>query len=412
MDMTIDIMISIKKALTEISRNVSRLSAESVALSAAVDRTLARDIHAREDLPNFDNSAMDGFVVKTADVKTASATTPVRLKTGTTIRAGLAARLTLRRGHAIKIMTGAALPQGGEAVVMVERTRQESGYVLIERAAATGENIRPKGEDVRRGDLLIKKHTILRPYEIALLAAQGIVSVPVISKARVGVLATGDELVDAKVAHLRHGQIRNSNAPAVSAALARWGATVENLGQAADAPVSLRRLLKKSLPRLDMLIISGGVSVGDFDFTKSALEATGFKTIFWRVAIKPGKPLLFGMMGKTAVFGVPGNPVSTLVCLEEFVRPALETMSASGLRHPGWHLSGALDRDQFLRDAKRQHFLFSRVTETDEGFVVSIIRPQGSAMMGMACRANAIATAPAGTQRLKKGDRIAFRWMK
>ena len=279
-----------------------------------------------------------------------------------------------------------------------------------------GENIRRRAQDVRRSDLLLKKGSLLRPYEIALLAAQGIEIVPVIRRPTVAILATGDELIDASKP-LPRGKIRNSNGPAIAAALSRWNLSVMDLGIARDDPGELEAALKPALARADVIVISGGVSAGDFDHAKSALRRLGAKEILWKLAIKPGKPFLFAVHRRSSdsrelpVFGLPGNPVAALICLEEFIRPALEKMQGYAPKHPSYHLR-ARAVNGYDKPSDRQEYLFCRASLDDGDFKLHILRPRGAAMMGAACAANALAAAPAGVGRIQPGDWLPFRWLK
>ena len=331
---------------------------------------------------------------------------------------------------------------------------QCAGRVLAQDLSAqenlprTGENIRHCASSARRSDLLLKKGSLLRPYEIALLAAQGIEIVPVIRRPTVAILATGDELIDASKP-LPRGKIRNSNGPAIAAALSRWNLSVMDLGIARDDPGELEAALKPALARADVIVISGGVSAGDFDHTKTVLRRLGAEEIFRNLAIKPGKPFLFavhrssrggtlrsprssalgprsprGAWGASGtglrqwrggrelpIFGLPGNPVAALICLEEFIRPALEKMQGYAPKHPSYHLR-ARAVNGYDKPSDRREYLFCRASLDDGDFKLHILRPQGAAMMGAACAANALAAAPLGVGRIQPGDWLPFRWLK
>jgi len=401
-------VISPHTALSRILSRVDALGSESVSLSESVDRVLAENLRARADLPGFDNSAMDGYAVRASDC---ALRTSRPLKVLATARAGFRARLRVVRGSAVKIMTGAALPPGADAVVMKEFTASgPGGTVRILRVPRRGDHIRPRGEDVRRGKRLLRKGVRLRPYEIALLAAQGISRVRVVRQPRVAILATGDELASPS-GRLAAGKIRNSNGPASAAALSRWGARVVVSRVVRDDPAALRRAMRAALSRADLLLVTGGVSVGDFDYTQEVLKSIGARILFWKVAMKPGKPLLFALHGGKPIFGLPGNPVSVMVSVEEFVRPALETLQGHAPGHPSYHLAGTAD-NAYPKPGDRQQYLFCRARVAGDGYRLAIIRPQGSAMLAMACSANALAVAPVGVKRVLPGDRLAFRWLK
>lgn len=409
-------MIPPAEALELVIGHTPTLGLERVPLSRGVERILAEDLSARDCLPPFDNSAMDGYAVRAEDLKDASPQRPVELTVREIVRAGVASRFELQPGEAARIMTGAPLPRGADSVVMQELTAPGAqGRVRMARTAEAGSHIRARGEDVLAGSLLLKKGAILRPYEIALLAAQGIAEVPVIRRPRVAVLATGDELV-AHEQSLSEGKIRNSNGPAILAALSRWGIPTVDLGIVRDAPEEIRSALAPALSQADVIIVTGGVSVGDFDYTQAVFSEIGIREVFWKVAIKPGKPLLFGIhetpgTPRKLVFGLPGNPIAALVCLEEFVRPALEKLQGRALKHQSYHLAGRAMND-YPKPKDRQQYLFCRAEPGPNGYELSILRPQGSALLGMASSANALAVAPIGIARVPQGATLPFRWLK
>ena len=232
---------------------------------------------------------------------------------------------------------------------------------------------------------------------------------------RVAVLATGDELTQSSEP-LAHGQIRNSNGPALVAALSRWDIPAVDMGIVKDDPKELGSALAAALAEADVVVVTGGVSVGDFDYTKAVLQELGVREIFWKVAIKPGKPLLFGVheaagASPKLVFGLPGNPLAALGCLEEFVRPALEKLQGYAPKHQSYHLAGQTLND-YPKPQDRQQYLFCRASPGPKGYELTIIRPQGSAMLAMASQANALAVAPAGVSRVRRGETLRFRWLK
>ncbi|MBI4061076.1 MAG: molybdopterin molybdotransferase MoeA [Elusimicrobia bacterium] len=409
-------MIHPDEALKRVLEHAPTLGMERVPLSRAVERILAEDLFARYCLPPFDNSAMDGYAVRAQDLKDASRPNPVELTVREIVRAGASGRRELGPGEAARIMTGAPLPRGADSVVMQEMTSPGArGRVRIARTAEVGSHIRVRGEDVPVGGLLAQKGAMLRPYEIALLAAQGISKVAVIRRPRAAVLTTGDELVE----HRRNpadGKIRDSNGPAILAALSRWNVRAAHLGIVRDDPKEIQSALASALSEADAVVVTGGVSVGDFDHTRAVFSRLGIREVFWAVAIKPGKPLLFGVREAPGappklVFGLPGNPVAALVCLEEFIRPALEKLQGFSPGHQSYHLAGEAAND-YPKPKDRRQYLFCRAQPGPSGYQLSIIRPQGSAMLGMAPRANALAVAPIGVSRVSRGDTLPFRWLK
>lgn len=400
-------MISPDEALSLIARRVQPLGARRVPLAEAAGRVLAEDLRAAQDLPPFDNSAMDGFAVRMVDC---GADVPATLNVVQTVRAGAGGRPALEPRQAIRIMTGAPLPEGADTVVPKEATEGGDETVRLLRRPASGAHIRRRGEDVRAGAQLLQKGTKLRPYEIALLAAQGEERVAVIRRPRVSVLATGDELA-AGAAGRSFGRIRDANGPALCAAVARWGAAPAPHGVAPDEPAELKAALLRAFNDADALLVTGGVSAGDFDFTRSALLELGVEQVFWKVAIKPGKPLLFGLWQGKPVFGLPGNPVAALVCAEEFVRPAIERLQGHSPKHRSYHLTGTALND-YPSPEDRLQYLFCRARKGDDGYGLELIRPQGSAMLGMASGADALAVSPLGKGRVRAGDKLPFRWLK
>ncbi|MFN0117788.1 MAG: gephyrin-like molybdotransferase Glp [Elusimicrobiota bacterium] len=408
-------MITPNEALKIILENTEPLSEEKISLEKSYGRVLSRDIWAVENLPSFDNSAMDGFAVQSNSLSGASETSPIVLPVQSVSKAGTSSPLSLKEKHAIRIMTGAPIPLGADAIAIKETTdSQSSDEVRFFYPATGGDHIRKMGEDVKKDDLLLKKGTSLRSYEISLLAAQGITQFYVIGLPQVCVISTGDELVSPSSA-ISYGQIRNSNGPAISSSLAHWGVEAIECEIVPDNSKKLEEVLRKKLSKNDLFIISGGVSVGDFDFTKETLEKMGFQILFWKAAIKPGKPLLFAKKMDSEspkyVFGLPGNPVSALVCLEEFVRVALENLKGKKPTYPSYHLKGNVT-NSYVKPMNRQQYIFCQVTELENQFQIDIIRPQGAAMMGMATRANALALAPIGISQIKPGDFLNFRWLK
>lgn len=295
--------------------------AEEVGIAAAGGRVLAQQIRSPFDIPPFPNSQMDGFAVRSADVAGASGTTPIALHVVGTIAAGSGTDRAVGRGEAIRIMTGAPLPDGADAVVKVEDTRTEGSLVEIQHAPAPGEFVRPVGEDLAAGELVLRPGRTLRAADVGLLASMGLPTVRVRSRPRVAVIATGDELV-ALGGRLGPGQIYNSNAYTLAAAVQEVGSVPTILGIVPDDPKALRAAFA-SCAGFDAILSTGGVSVGEFDFVKQIMDEIGLERRFWQVAQKPGKPITFAARGGQLYFGLPGNPVSSLVCFALYVAPAL-----------------------------------------------------------------------------------------
>jgi molybdopterin molybdotransferase len=317
-------MLSVSEALATVLADLPRLASERVPLLVAQGRVLADAIAASRDVPPFRNSAMDGYAVCAADVASASAEQPAALRVLEVIGAGSVPTRAVTPGTAIKIMTGSLMPEGADAVVRVEDTAERDGSVFVQVTVSAGNNVREAGEDIRSGETVLEAGRSLRPADIGLLASLGYVEVAVARRPRVAILTTGNELVEPGEA-LGPGQIVNSNAYTLAAAVQEIGAEPVMLGIVRDHPEQIRAAFARGFAA-DVFMSTGGVSVGSFDFVRQTLRDLGYQERFWKVAQKPGKPLTFGLRHSTPAFGLPGNPVSSLVCFYLYVVPALRTM--------------------------------------------------------------------------------------
>ena len=311
--------LSFYQAREQILAAVEPLAVEQVALLDAAGRAVAEEIIARKPLPAFDNSAMEGYAVRAEDCLVGTVL-PVKGY----LPAGAQNNCPVEPGSAVKIMTGAPIPSGADAIIPFEETEEEPGRIKILSEVKNGDHVRWQGEDVSPGDLVIEAGTVLRPSGICLLASFGMSMVQVHRRVRVAILSTGDELQELEESP-REGGVVNSNSWALAAAVQELGGVPLMLGIARDNKESLREKIREGL-QADVLITSAGVSAGDRDFVREVLEDLGVEQQFWKVNIKPGKPTAFGLKGSIPVFSLPGNPVSTLITFEEFVRPALLKM--------------------------------------------------------------------------------------
>ncbi|HEX9186445.1 MAG TPA: gephyrin-like molybdotransferase Glp, partial [Vicinamibacteria bacterium] len=317
-------MIPFEEALAIVLAEVVPLADEEVALEDALSRVLAEDVPSDRDLPPFDRAAMDGYALRAGDVAGA----PVALDVVGEVRAGQWPDLTVGPGQAARIMTGAPVPPGADAVQQVEKTQPLDEFrVTIQASVAEGANVGPRGSEVRAGDVVLARGRVIDPAAIAVLASAGKARVRAARRPVVALLVTGDEIVDVGAAP-GPCQIRNSNGPAVTAQARLAGAEVRPLGVAPDQPDAIAEALRPGLSA-DVLVVSGGVSAGDYDLVEPALLELGATFLFTKVAIKPGAPLVFGRRGGTLVFGLPGNPVSAQVTFDLFVRPALLKMQGA-----------------------------------------------------------------------------------
>ena len=366
-------MLSVSEATARVLALVPRLPADDVELTAADGRVLAAAIEAGRDLPALPTSAMDGFAARAADL-------PATLPVARTIAAGATGDAIgrLQPGTAVRIMTGAPLPAGADTVVMFEDTRDDDGGARVELPASpAGANVRPVGEDVGRGDRVLDAGRRLGWTELGLLAALGRARVPVARRPTVAIIATGDELVDVGT-EPAPGQVVDSSAHMLAAQVAAAGGVARYLGVARDRPEAVIALVEQAVAA-DVVLTTGGVSVGDHDHVKAALTSLGVTLDFWKVAMKPGKPLAVGTHGQVPIFALPGNPVSSAVAFELFVRPALLAMQGATVtarpRAPVVLPAG------YRKPAGRAHYLRARLRRDGERLFAELHPKQGSAVL-------------------------------
>lgn len=368
----------------------------AVPLAEALGLVTSVPVEAVEDVPPFDNTAMDGFAVQAADTAGATDDAPVRLAVAGTLAAGAAPDLVVGPGEAVRIMTGAPMPPGADAVVMVERTATtgDGAAVAVGLEVEPGNHVRRAGDDVRAGDLVFPAGTTLTPAHLGVLATLGVRRAPVYPRPRVGVISTGDELVDGPEP-LGPGQIRDSNRRMLLALVERTDAIAVDLGRIPDDEAAIAAAFAAGAESCDAIVSSGGVSMGDFDFVKVVLDRLG--DMRWmQVAIKPAKPLAFGTIGTTPVFGLPGNPVSSLVSFELFARPGLRKMMGHATLDR-LRLAAVADDALARRPDGKVHFARVLVTYGEDGrFHVRTAGGQGSHQLAAAAAAGALAVLPDG----------------
>ena len=373
------------------------LEAEAVALDAAAGRVLVDPAASRVDLPPFDSSAMDGFAVRSSD-------TPGRLPVRERIPAGRPARRALEPGEAMGIATGGSVPEGADAVIQLEAVADEDNAVEIQDAVRTGANIRPRGGDLRQGDVVVEAGEFLGPAQIGALAAAGIPEVSCSRRPLAAVLATGTEL-RRPGEELGPGQIYEANTALLAVQLRSAGAEVELLDAVEDDEAAHRKALETGL-RGDVLVTSGGVSVGPHDLVRSVGAELGIEEIFWGVAVKPGKPLWFGVRDGTLVFGLPGNPVSSLVGFELFVRPALRALQ--GVREPLPRFDPGRLARAVRPNPARTELMRARTALVDSAVELDVLTGQDSHMIARAAGADALVLVPPGTDELPAGAAVSF----
>ncbi|HEX6066462.1 MAG TPA: gephyrin-like molybdotransferase Glp [Longimicrobiales bacterium] len=395
---------SLTEALDVIFANVQPAGSEEIALDEALGRTLSADVASPIDHPPWDNSAMDGYAVRAEDVKGCSRAAPARLALIEKIPAGGFPTQRVTNGTTIRVMTGAPIPEGADSVIRVEHTEASGDdVVMVVNDADASRNIRPKGEDVRKGDIAVRRGTVLRPAEIGFLATVGAARVAVARKPRVAILSTGDELVELDhFDEVRAGRrIINSNSHALAAAVRACGGEPVGLGIARDERQSLLEKLRAGL-QADMLVTSAGASVGEHDLVKDVLEELGMQTAFWRVRVRPGSPFSFGRIGDVPVFGLPGNPVSALVTFELFVKPAIRrALGGNALYSPTVRVRLA---QRITTKGSLTHFLRVRLERHPDGtWLASLTGPQGSGMISSLARADGLLVVPEAVHEIAEG---------
>ncbi len=398
--------IGTEEARTLILDAVSPMRSEAVNLTDALGRTLAEPLRSRDDIPPFDNSAMDGFAVRVADLKSL----PAVLAVIEDIPAGAFPSKAVQPGTCARIMTGAPFPQGADAVVPVEWTEPvDGGDVRFLRAPSDGQFVRHAGRDVQKGTVVVGAGAVVTPPVVGMAATLGYAAVEVSVRPRVAVVATGDELVPPG-ADLQPGQIRDSNGPALAAQAHAAGAEVWPTFHAPDDEAVLRATIERALAA-DVLIFSGGVSVGDYDLVKQVLDDLGMELLFWKVRQRPGKPLAFGLLDGKPIFGLPGNPVSSAMCFEQYVRPALAKMlgrqEVHRPRHPAT-LAEATAKVPGLHFFTRGFARFNK-----QGLLeVRDTGPQGSNLYSSVVKANCIIHLPEAWEEAPAGSAVEIEWLR
>ena len=390
-------LLTVDEARTAILERVRPLPAETVPLADAAGRVLAATATSAVDLPPFPSSAMDGFALRAADV-------PGTLPVVERVAAGLPAGRALGAGEAAAIATGGVVPEGADAVVPVEYVVERENEVEVPGAVDVGANVRPRGGDVRAGEAVLPAGVRLGPAQIGALAAAGVAAVRCARRPRAAVLTTGTELRPPGEL-LSPGQIYESNGPMVEAQLRSAGAEVERLPPVEDDPAAHRRALERALDA-DVVVTTGGVSVGPHDLVRETEADLGVEEVFWRVAVKPGKPISFGVRGATLVFGLPGNPVSSLVGFELFVRPALAALQ--GAVDAGPHFEAGRLATPLRRNPARDELVRARRTTSADGSRLEPVSGQESHMIVRAAAANALVLVPRGDGELTTGETVRY----
>jgi molybdopterin molybdotransferase len=400
-------VISVEEARERILSRIPVLGAERVELTRALHRVLASDVGAEADIPPWPNSSMDGYALRGADTDAASAADPARLRLAGRVAAGVVASRALAPGESFRIFTGAPLPEGADAVIPQEDVKEDGAVVLVPRRVRTGEYVRPRGEDIARGETVLRRGRRLGPAEVGLLAALGQLGVDVVRRPRVGILSTGDELADLGSA-LGPGQIRNSNSYSLMAQVVEAGGEPMLLGVARDSLEAIETHLRWGLG-CDMVISSAGVSVGEHDFVKAALGRLGAEQHLWLVDMRPGKPIAFATVpvaskGALPVFALPGNPVSAMVTFELFVRPAL--LRLGGHAHLDRPIVTAHALAPIDNPGRRRGYLRVTLHPEGGGYGARLTGDQGSGILKSMVAADGLAVVP-GDTTIDRGGEVA-----
>ena len=400
--------VSVPEASAHLLADIVTLGPERVPLRSALGRVLVSDVVAPLSLPPWDNASMDGYALRAADVAGASAESPVSLRVVGTIAAGGAADSRVGVGEAIRIMTGAPVPAGADSVVRIEDTDGGTERVAIRNARDAGRNVRPRGEDVAAGTVAVAAGTVVGPAQLGVLASVGASHVDVHRIPRVAILSSGDELVDVDRYDevLAGRRIVASNSYTLWALVQSAGAEAIDLGIVPDDAAALRRRIEEGLASADVLLTSGGVSVGAFDYTREVVSSLGAQLRLWRVRMRPGAPIGFGLVGGVPWIGLPGNPVSAMVTFELFARPALRKMAGHRLlfRRP----SPVRLEEAVTLAAPLMHFLRAIVSDAGDGSMPAarLTGPQGSGLLTSMERANALVVVPEDRTHVDAGETL------
>lgn len=388
--------LKVEEAIGVILADAPTSVATTVPLAESIAHILAEDIQSDISMPPFDKSAMDGYALRCAD----TANVPTTLRVIDDVPAGKFPTKAVKSGEASRIMTGAPIPEGADAIVMVEMTDSpDREHVTIKRAAKKGDHICRMGEDLKEGDIVLRKGAEIRAQEVAVLAAVGRAHVPVFKKPRIALMSTGDELVEVGEKP-GMGKIRNSNSYSIAAQIAAAGLDCRMLGIARDTREDIRRMVHEGIEESDVLVVSGGVSVGEYDFVIDALKAEGVETLLHQVMIKPGRPFTYGRRGDKRVFALPGNPVSTYVIFDVFVKPFLKKMCGYGAAEGETVHARVLSGTTKLSD--RLQYVPGKFRRVNDEILVDIISWHGSADIFALTRANCFVIVPADGGALGK----------
>lgn len=395
-------MITVEEAKKILEQNIPRLKQEVIPLKSALGYILAQDIHAPFPLPLWDNSAMDGFALRSEDTQTASAEKPVRLKIVRTIKAGDPLK-DLKELGTYRIMTGAMIPKGANTVLAQENADVKQNHLVMDQFMPQRKNIRYRGEEVKKGTLLLHKNSYIHPATLGILSSLGKESIKVFKKPEVALIVSGSELVPVGK-KLSPGKIYDSNSWMISSALQMMGIHPSFVKTVKDEPHALKKTIQQSLAQNDVVILTGGVSTGDYDFVKDVLKELNVRSLFWKVLQKPGKPLFFGRKSDKLIFGLPGNPAAVFTCFYEYIYPVLSRMS--GFQNASLPRQKAILEKDIQADPSKVLFLKAMTLENHGKTTVIPLQHQSSHMISSLHAANSLILVEPQNRILKKGERV------
>lgn len=401
-------MIPYHKAQQIVKKYAKPLGKAEQLLAGSLGSVLASNLRSPMAMPSFDNSAMDGFALNSEETAHASAVAPVSFKICGAIRAGCAQKQILRSGQAFRIMTGAPIPQGANTVLEKEKADAEHGVLRVNHPLEKGRHVRRRGEEIARDEMISLKGAVVTSGLIGFLSGLGVKQISVYKKPRISVIATGDEIVRAGK-KLKSGQIYDSNTPMLAAALKAMALSPRSIQRIADDKAALQASLFDRMRSSDLVILTGGVSVGDYDLAKEVFTNLGIRTLFWRVRQKPGKPIFFGIKNNVLIFGLPGNPAAVYACFYQFVYPAIRLQM--GYANPWMHTQSMLLKHSIRPDREKTLLLKAITDPSPMTMCCEALGHQGSHMLSSLCRSHGFILVPPGQAVLKKGSRVCFQFV-
>lgn len=401
-------MISVEEALRIILEESKALECEEKDILSCLNKVLAEDIYSRDNLPPFDKSAMDGYAIKSEDTDAYEDGVSIKLEIVDLIKAGESSDKELKNVQAMKIMTGAPVPKGANAVIQIEKVEVREDTLYISEKAKNGCNVIKLGEEIKVGDIALRKGTLIRPTEIGVLASLGYSKIKVYRNPVVSILTTGDELVDINETP-KFGQIRNSNEYSLKALIQNLGLEALCLGIVEDKKDTLKSKVKEALEKSDIVITSGGASVGDFDFVEQVLNEINADIKFQSVAIKPGKPISFAVIDKKLFFSLPGNPLSAITTFEEFVKPACEKMLGKSME--GDNTFPVILAEDFKEKEGRSKYIYVKIKAENGKLYAYKAGSQSSNQLITMSKANGIIIMPAGIGYKKAGEVLSGKFI-